>query len=716
MRGRLSVFTLVFGLVTVGAGLSRPAVRLQADPTSTKEGRRLFQQKCAVCHVRTSSIARQYAPPLSGRLVTGNEVRIRESIIEGKGRMPGWKYTLQAGQIDDVIAYLKTLEQPPQTIAMSPEDIGAAALPAASTNDGRLIGAVRSSAGKNMEGVAILARMDGRTVTTTVFTDAEGRYEFPPMQRGSYEVWAQAAGYQKGQGRVVLEHGVAHQDFVIKETKDFFPQLTGADLVAALPEDTPAHRRMKFAFVRNCTECHAANIALQNRFDARGWEGIVEAMNRLGPYGGFSAEPDEELSELSYFKRDLAAYLTEIRGPGPSPMQLKVPARPTGDAALAVVYEYDLPLAPGGGYVLNNGSDWSLGPSMASGGGLGIHDAQVDFDGNLWATTQGVSATRTIARIDAKTGDVTDLTYPAANGRAARTHGIAIARDGVIWFDVDAGPVSPDDPTVTRRLGRIDPKIGKMEVFTPPNGMAGARQHVDDDGLGAIWASGGRATKFVTETGAIRFDPRTREFKEFKSVTAPGSTYGVAGDRYGNGWWTQDALDIIGYSDIKTGKSLEMNVLPADRRTGNSNTFLKPGDLSPEDIQAMGPRGPGHQFPRRPAADKDGDDVWVPNFVGNSLMRINVRTRKATYYPAPRVGLNPYMTAVDKNHIVWMSLQGSDEVARFDPKTETWTFYAWPTRATGLRDFHLADHGGVLQLSGAYFNANRAARMVIRKR
>ena len=55
-----------------------------------------------------------------------------------------------------------------------------------------------------------------------------------------------------------------------------------------------------------------------------------------------------------------------------------------------------------------------------------------------------------------------------------------------------------------------------------------------------------------------------------------------------------------------------------------------------------------------------------------------------------------------------------DDLAKFDPKTEKWTFYSWPSRGTGLRDFHLAERGGVLQVSGAYFNANRVARMVIR--
>ena len=33
---------------------------------------------------------------------------------------------------------------------------------------------------------------------------------------------------------------------------------------------------MKDVFLRNCTGCHEANIALQNRFDERGWEVIID--------------------------------------------------------------------------------------------------------------------------------------------------------------------------------------------------------------------------------------------------------------------------------------------------------------------------------------------------------------------------------------------------------------------------------------------------------
>jgi streptogramin lyase len=564
-----------------------------------------------------------------------------------------------------------------------------------------LTGAVRSASGEKMGGVSVSAKIEGRTITASVFTDEGGDYYFPPMEEGKYRVWAQAAGYEKAQSQVDLKGPVVHQNLVMKETKDFVLQLSGDQLIAALPEDTAAHRRMKDTFIRNCTTCHEGNVSLQNRFDAQGWEAIINAMSRIEAYGSFR-EGQQVNPTISYFKKDLASYLAEMRGPGASPIEWKAPQRPSGEAALPVVYEYDLPLEGGGGYILNNGSDWSLGPSMASGGGLGLHDAQVDFDGNIWFTyNQKGSLDRTIGKVDAKTGQVTNFKAPGANGVAGLSHGITLAHDGILWFNVDTG--EGVNGKVSGSLGRMDPKTGTLEVYTPPKGMAGVERHVDEDGQGYIWGA--------TEAGALRFNPKTHEFKEYKSLTLPGRSYGVAGDREGNGWWTQIDIDIIGHSDIESGKSLEIKLPPA-----NSSTFLKAGDLSPEDLKAYAPWGAKAQTPRRPAADKQSDDVWVPNYSGNNLMRINSRTLKVTYYPAPRVGLNPYMPGIDKSHNVWMSLQNTDDIAKFDPQTGKWTFYTWPSRGTGLRTFHLVERDGVLQLAGAYFNANRVSRMVVRTR
>jgi streptogramin lyase len=566
-----------------------------------------------------------------------------------------------------------------------------------------LSGTVRSASGERMEGVTVSAKVIGSTIATSVFTDRQGKYHFPPMQDGKYWVWAQAVAFEAPRVDINLHHGVEHQDFVMSPTRNFFSQLSGDQLIAALPEDTPAHRRMKDIFVRNCVACHEGNVTLQNRYDAQGWAAIIWAMSRLGPSGGFSPAA-QALPALVHFKADLAAYLAEMRGPGTSPMQLKVPPRPSGDSTLPVIYAYDIPVDEGGGYILNNGSDWSLGPSMASGGGQGLHDAQVDWNGNLWVTSaDAASPDRTITKIDGNTGEATKFKYPRPDGVLAEpTHGMTIAHDGTIWFNL----------LNTGQLGTIDPNTNKLEVFTPPAGVApGPGISIEEDGHGFIWAATGR--------GSVRFDRMTKEFREFISLTPPQIAYGMTGDRDGNGWWTQFfstnwclglESEIIGHSDIVTGKSLEVAVPP------NTNTFLKPGDLTADDLKWYAPLGVGQVFPRRLGADREGDDVWAPDYLGQRLIRINTHTFQTTLYPMPRPNLNPYMAVVDKSHNVWIDLQGSDDFVKFDPKSSQFTFYSWPNRATATRGFHVLDRGGVVQVAGLFYNASAAAKVVFRSR
>jgi len=77
------------------------------------EGRRMFRQRCAVCHLPPVPGAKVYGPSLFKELVIGNDDAIRDFIMNGsKGKMPGFKYGLEKTEIDDIIAYLKTVDKP----------------------------------------------------------------------------------------------------------------------------------------------------------------------------------------------------------------------------------------------------------------------------------------------------------------------------------------------------------------------------------------------------------------------------------------------------------------------------------------------------------------------------------------------------------------------------------------------------------------------------
>ena len=119
---------LVFSLVclALAALAGQQPVAQPALSSQQKEGRRIFQQKCAVCHLpilSTDGGGDPYARSLRKSLVDRNEDSVRRIIADGTGpRMPGWKYTLRADQIDALVSYLKTIETPTRTVGAPPSE------------------------------------------------------------------------------------------------------------------------------------------------------------------------------------------------------------------------------------------------------------------------------------------------------------------------------------------------------------------------------------------------------------------------------------------------------------------------------------------------------------------------------------------------------------------------------------------------------------------
>ena len=106
----------------------------------------------------------------------------------------------------------------------------------------------------------VLLAVATATITTTVFTDADGRYVFPPLDRGRYQVWGQAVGYEAGRADVRVGASASRQDLALAAVDDFAMQLSGPEWMDALPEDTPARRRMKHIFHNACGGCHNINF------------------------------------------------------------------------------------------------------------------------------------------------------------------------------------------------------------------------------------------------------------------------------------------------------------------------------------------------------------------------------------------------------------------------------------------------------------------------
>jgi streptogramin lyase len=577
-----------------------------------------------------------------------------------------------------------------------------------------LTGMAKSSSGEKMAGVTVSARVEGSSITTTVFTDDQGNYYFPPLHPGKYQVWAQADTFQTARGSVDLAATPQHQDFTLLPLKDFARQLTGDQLIDSFPDKTADDKRLKMVFRNTCTSCHQPNYILQNKFDTDGWISMMNLMRQIGVTGLYGGEDSAEAGIIEYHKKELAAYLARVSGPNSaSEMKYKIRPRPTGDAARVVFTEYQVPLDPEAGYttkyVTNDGSDWSLGTPSSLNGGHGVHDAQADLMGNIWFTYNVESTDITVGRIDAQTGEVKFFKVPGGRpGMAAASHGINRAPNGILWFNVNPGGRGS--------LGRIDPVAQKIDVFSPPkemSGVTGGATTIDIDGKGKVWVTAG--------TGALRFDPETSTFMaEYKSLSyttadGTGNTYGLAADREGNAWWAEMSIDTVGKSDIETGKSQEVKLPPVPGRTEMAK---------PEEAEMYHMAGGEFNFapiwsegPRRMGADHNGDFVYVCDYWGGNIAKIDIHTLKTTIIPLPKPDVQqPYHATVDSNHNVWINLMNSDEVARFNPTTGQWTEFPFPTLGGETRYVSVLEKDGTTQVILPYSRARKVARMVLRSK
>ena len=555
--------------------------------------------------------------------------------------------------------------------------------------DSMLSGVIKSVTGEKMGGVTISAKAEGSSITTSVYTDEFGEYVFPPLPAGKYNVWAQAVTFDAAKAAVNLTGDTA-QNFDMKPAADWVRQLPGDELLAALPEATPEDKRLKNIVRKNCTGCHTASYPLQHKFDEAGWFAVLNLMKQVNVLGVHV--PERALNgNIERNQKELAAYLAKARGPGESSMKFNLRPRPSGEAARVVFREYDVPVPEGDGlpykYLPHNGSDWSQGTPSGMNHANGVHDAQLDLDGNIWWTQGHPTHTETIARTDAKTGETKVISMKEPNGYASNSHGIIRDDKGFLWFN--------SRPSANRGLRqalvKVDPKTQSLTKYVPPESMSYTAGSLDFDGKGQIWVT--------SPDGALRFDPVVEKFYEFKSVTYSNANgkipvYGVAADRDGNGWWAGMSQDFIEKGALSTGKTTEFK-LPPDRKeldwiTADEKDFYQ--GYQPVDFNSPFPWAQG---PRRMGTDKNADILWVANSFGGNYARVDTKTSEVQLIDLPRPDVQqPYHVAVDNSHAAWTNLWSTDQIAKYDPASAKWTLYDLPSRGTETRYISILEKEG----------------------
>jgi streptogramin lyase len=562
--------------------------------------------------------------------------------------------------------------------------------------------------------VAVAAKADGSSITTSVWTNQSGAYAFPALEAGRYRVWAQAIGFDRpvADATVTPGHG-ARQDFTLKGVEIIPRSLSTAEWMQSLPSETSFDRRMKMVVLNNCSNCHLPANWLEKHFDADSWNTILDYMEKIAPDGdvpensagdppgrraGGAEFPKGELDAngdpisvhtklMRFYRSDLVEYLTRVAGPKALPLKAKPFPRPTGVATQIVVTEYDLPFNRPGGV-----------------GKLDPHTGKVSFlqmrDGKTIVQDATIEP-----RNEYRSGS--DWSWGTRDEHLERgTHDIAIGVDGNVYFGTNAMSSDPAHGYVWysngRAITRVDVKAGDLKSYP---GLRYPLSHgTQIDSKGNVWGSFG--------LGFVRLNTATGEIKEFNTVTPYSRPYDLGVDRFDNAWVSQLALDKLAVVDGKTGEVKEVALPP-----------LTSADLRPEDLEILRTVGswdhnaaPGQQGPRRMSADARGDYVYSGLYWAGGIAQIDARTKtfvKIHSLPELRWA-QPYKPIADKNHMVWFSNSAADILGQLNPSTGKITLYPLPTRGTNSRHLAVDDTTDVPTVWVPYTAAGKVARVQFR--
>ena len=264
--------------------------RLIADSGASR-GENIYFFKCWMCHnqyAKTGPYLKDlYKHPelLSGDPV--NDETVTAKIKDGGPGMPSFRTTLTDSDIADLRTYIKEGkccvegENPPANPLYR---AATQKWPVQTGLSGGTTGVLRIASGDSPEGVGVqLVAPNG--VRTTVYTNEEGRFEFPKMQTGAYVLRVPTPREFKPYRRdsVQIDGATKLDDIVLERvsvtdglppTPEIETQLSGAELLWNLP----GTGQEKATFQKNCSSCHSWQQIFRNRYDERSWGLIVDRM------------------------------------------------------------------------------------------------------------------------------------------------------------------------------------------------------------------------------------------------------------------------------------------------------------------------------------------------------------------------------------------------------------------------------------------------------
>jgi virginiamycin B lyase len=472
-------------------------------------------------------------------------------------------------------------------------------------------GLVRSAKGDLLEGIMVQLIAPKNAIRTTVYSNADGRYEFPKLQPGTYTLRiAQPREFHPYvKEKVAIDGATALDDItltrvtgseVLPPTPEIAAQMTGSEWLASL-SGTGDEKKL---LTTNCNWCHSYQQIFRNRYDEDGWGKIVNRMTKGAGSPLINMRPSGRFNDADTAR--MVKWLATVRGPQAKDPPFVTLPRPQGRQTRVVITEYELPRLE-----------------------LATHDVAGDSKGNIWYSPHRSSY---IGRLDPRTGAVEEFRIPLESPNVLPgTHWIQVDRNDVVWGSENWG----------HNIYRLDPKTGDFKripwkVSEQVNSPAVGNVAFDTEGF--LWRA---REKKVTKVDALTGEPVTSYvLKKFAGTY--GSAMSKDGRYFGGGAWPRDGLVVV---DSKTAEVFEPDTSP--------NSGPARGEFDPQGNYWAGGRGGmlvkfdtskkrifEYRLPTPYASlysanvDKNGE-VWAGEMHAGRYVRFNPKTEQWTEYVLP---------------------------------------------------------------------------------
>jgi len=483
-----------------------------------------------------------------------------------------------------------------------------------------LRGVVSSQEEGRMEGVLVSAQKQGSTITVTVVSNNQGRYEFPAgrLAPGDYAIRTRATGYDLvNPGAVKLEAGkTAEVDLKLVATKDIAKQMEPADWFLSNP-DIKTRLIDDVKFGQNCVGCHSLYPIMTSKYPANAFLSIFDRMFQY--HSASIYEPGEVRVPVRHEHKtirlkpdgsccldsdELAGFIASVnlssRPDGTWPFALKKMPRPTGRATRVIITEYEVPRRESQ-----------------------PHDVAVDSEGIVWYNDHG---NRYIGRLDPRTGEVKEFLVPGFTAETAPG-----GSSGRPAFDINQDNQSGRLTFGTTNINRETLEVTRGQGRIRADGMIWRE-------IGSPQSDGDPLIKEV-----LRIDPKTGEEKRFAGPDRPMRFYGDEVDSQGNFYGASLQYGVVG---VLNGKNGEWAFIPTPTPDGG---------------------------PRRTHMDRQ-DRFWYAEYYAGAIGMFDPKTWKISEWKLHPYSL-PYGIGVDKNGEAWAAGQGGNELYRLNPTTGEVTAY-----------------------------------------